>query len=42
MNLGQTVFAQLMEFIPSYEFQLCVHAGLKEHHFCRFDEQQAG
>ena len=24
MNLGQTVFAQLMEFIPSYEFQLCV------------------
>jgi hypothetical protein len=24
MNLGQTVFAQLMEFIPAYEFQLCV------------------
>jgi hypothetical protein len=24
MNLGQTVFAQLMEFIPTYEFQLCV------------------
>jgi hypothetical protein len=24
MNLGQTVFAQLMEFIPGYEFQLCV------------------
>ena len=24
MHLGQTVFAQLLEFIPSYEFQLCV------------------
>lgn len=24
MNLGQTVFAQLMEFIPTYQFQLCV------------------
>ena len=24
MNLGQTVFAQFLEFIPSYEFQLCV------------------
>jgi hypothetical protein len=24
MNVGQTVFAQLLEFIPSYEFQLCV------------------
>ena len=24
MNLGQTVFAQLLEFIPGYEFQLCV------------------
>ena len=24
MNTGQTVFAQLMEFIPSYQFQVCV------------------
>ncbi|MGD0227590.1 MAG: IS4 family transposase [Terriglobia bacterium] len=24
MNLGQTVFAQLMEFLPTYDFQLCV------------------
>jgi hypothetical protein len=24
MNTGQTVFAQLMEFIPIYQFQLCV------------------
>jgi len=24
MNVSQTVFAQLLEFIPSYEFQLCV------------------
>src|SRR5579875_504358 len=24
MNLGQTVFSQLMEFIPRYEFQTCV------------------
>jgi hypothetical protein len=24
MNTGQTVFAQLMGFIPSYQFQLCV------------------
>ena len=24
MNLGQKVFAQLMEFIPPYPFQLCV------------------
>jgi len=24
MNTGQTVFAQLMEFIPRYQFQLCV------------------
>jgi hypothetical protein len=24
MNLGQTVFAQLLEFIPTYQFQLCV------------------
>ena len=24
MNTGQTVFAQLMEFIPTYQFQLCV------------------
>ena len=25
MNTGQTVFSQLMEFIPTYQFQLCVH-----------------
>jgi Domain of unknown function (DUF4372)/Transposase DDE domain len=24
MNTGQTVFAQLMQFIPTYQFQLCV------------------
>ena len=24
LNLGQTVFAQLMEFIPTYQFQICV------------------
>jgi hypothetical protein len=24
MNTGQTIFAQLMEFIPSYQFQVCV------------------
>ena len=24
MNTGQTVLAQLMEFIPTYKFQLCV------------------
>jgi hypothetical protein len=24
MNTGQTVFAQLMEFIPTYHFQICV------------------
>lgn len=24
MNTGQTVFAQLMEFIPTYDFQVCV------------------
>ena len=24
MNTGQTVFAQLMEFLPTYQFQLCV------------------
>lgn len=24
MNAGQTVFSQIMEFVPSYEFQLCV------------------
>lgn len=24
MNVGQTVFAQLMEFIPTYQFQVCV------------------
>lgn len=24
MNTGQTVFTQLMEFIPTYQFQLCV------------------
>ncbi len=24
MNMGRTVFAQLMEFIPTYQFQLCV------------------
>ena len=24
MNTGRTVFAQLMEFIPTYQFQLCV------------------
>jgi len=24
MNVGQTVFRSLLEFIPSYEFQLCV------------------
>ena len=24
MNTGQTVFSQLMEFIPTYPFQLCV------------------
>jgi hypothetical protein len=24
MNTGQTVFAQLMEFIPTYDFQICV------------------
>lgn len=35
MNLGQTVFAQLMEFIPTYQFQICVdryhgHRYIKE------------
>jgi Domain of unknown function (DUF4372)/Transposase DDE domain len=25
MNTGRTVFAQLMEFIPTYEFQVCVN-----------------
>ena len=24
MNAGQTVFAQRMEFIPTYQFQICV------------------
>ncbi len=24
MNLGKTVFSQLMEFLPQYEFQKCV------------------
>ena len=24
LNIGQTVFAQLMEFIPTYQFQICV------------------
>jgi hypothetical protein len=24
MNLGRTVFAQLLDFIPTYQFQLCV------------------
>ena len=24
MNLGRTVFSQLMEYLPSYEFQKCV------------------
>jgi len=24
MNIGQTVFSQLMEFVPTYEFQTCV------------------
>ena len=24
MNAGQTVFAQLMEFVPAYQFQICV------------------
>ena len=24
MNMGQTVFAQLMDFVPRYEFRLCV------------------
>src|SRR5437588_275397 len=24
MNIGRTVFSQLMDFIPTYEFQLCV------------------
>ena len=24
MNLGQTVFSQLLEFIPTYQFQICV------------------
>ena len=24
MNIGQTVFSQLLEFIPTYQFQLCV------------------
>jgi Domain of unknown function (DUF4372)/Transposase DDE domain len=25
MNTGQTVFSQLMDYLPSYEFQKCVH-----------------
>ena len=24
MNVGKTVFSQLMEFVPQYEFQKCV------------------
>jgi len=24
MNIGKTIFAQLMEFFPSYEFRKCV------------------
>jgi len=24
MNSGKTIFAQLMDFVPAYEFQKCV------------------
>ena len=24
MNVGQTIFSQLMEFVPRYEFRTCV------------------
>ena len=41
LNIGQTVFAQLMEFIPTYQFQICVdryqgHRYVKD--FCCWDQ----
>ena len=37
-----TVLQGTLAFILFPFDLLCVRAGLNEHHFCRFDEQQAG
>jgi hypothetical protein len=41
MNLGQTVFSQLIEFLPRYEFRLCVdryHGDYKVQSFSCWDQ----
>ena len=41
MNLGKTVFSQLMDFLPSYEFRLCVdryHGHYKVKSFSCWDQ----
>jgi len=41
MNLGQTVFSQLVEFLPRYEFRLCVdryHGDYKVQSFSCWDQ----
>ena len=41
MNLGKTVFSQLMDFLPSYEFRLCVdryHGNYKVKSFSCLDQ----
>src|SRR5687767_3931808 len=40
MNSGKTVFSQLMDFLPSYEFRLCVdryHGNYKMKSFSCWD-----
>ena len=36
MNTGRTIFAQIMDFIPKYEFKKCVTKYKGNHHACRF------
>jgi len=41
MNLGRTVFSQLMDFLPAYEFRLCVaryHGNYKVKSFSCWDQ----
>jgi hypothetical protein len=41
MNSGKTVFSQLMDFLPSYEFRLCVdryHGNSKVMSFSCWDQ----
>jgi hypothetical protein len=36
VNLGRTVFSQLVDFLPTYQFQICVDRYQGNRHGCLY------